>query len=60
MEKDANYALVGLISLLLLVGLMSFGIWLSQFNLNRDYQNYDIIFQRLSVHGSAGSSGCRR
>ncbi len=45
MEKDANYALVGLISLLLLVGLMSFGIWLSQFNLNRDYQNYDIIFQ---------------
>jgi phospholipid/cholesterol/gamma-HCH transport system substrate-binding protein len=45
MEKDANYALVGLISLLLLVGLLSFGIWLSQFNLNRDYQNYDIVFQ---------------
>lgn len=45
MEKDANYALVGLISLLLLVGLMAFGIWLSKFNLNRDFQNYDIIFQ---------------
>lgn len=45
MEKDANYALVGLVSLLLLVGLLSFGIWLSQFNLNRDYQSYDIVFQ---------------
>lgn len=45
MEKDANYALVGLISLLLLVGLMTFGIWLSQLNLNRDFQNYDIVFQ---------------
>ncbi len=45
MEKDANYALVGLVSLLLLVGLLSFGIWLSQFNLNRDFQNYDIVFQ---------------
>lgn len=45
MEKDANYALVGLISLLLLVGLMAFGIWLSQLSLNRVYQNYDIVFQ---------------
>lgn len=45
MEKDANYALVGLISLMLLVGLMAFGIWLAQFNLNRDFQNYDIVFQ---------------
>ncbi|MCA6243433.1 MAG: MCE family protein [Phenylobacterium sp.] len=45
MEKDANYALVGLFSLLLLVGLMAFGIWLSQLSLNRDFQNYDIVFQ---------------
>lgn len=45
MEKDANYALVGLISLLLLIGLATFGIWLSQFNVNRDFQKYDIVFQ---------------
>ena len=45
MEKDANYALVGLFSLALLVGLLAFGIWLAQFNLNRDFQNYDIVFQ---------------
>jgi phospholipid/cholesterol/gamma-HCH transport system substrate-binding protein len=45
MEKDANYALVGLFSLTLLVGLLAFGIWLAQFNLNRDFQNYDIVFQ---------------
>ena len=45
MEKDANYALVGLFSLLLLVGLLAFGIWLAQFNLKRDFQNYDIVFQ---------------
>ena len=45
MEKDANYALVGLFSLALLVGLLAFGIWLAQFNLNRDFQNYDIGFQ---------------
>lgn len=45
MEKTANYALVGLFSLILLVGLIAFGIWLAQFNLNRDFQKYDIVFQ---------------
>jgi len=45
MEKDANYALVGLSTLILFAGLVIFVIWLARISLNRDYDTYDIIFQ---------------
>ncbi|MFC3077515.1 MlaD family protein [Phenylobacterium terrae] len=45
MEKNANYALVGLSSLILFAGLIIFIVWLARFQVNRDYDLYDIVFQ---------------
>jgi phospholipid/cholesterol/gamma-HCH transport system substrate-binding protein len=45
MERNANYALVGLISTILLIGLVVFIVWLAGSGLTRQYDLYDIIFQ---------------
>ncbi len=45
MERDANYAVVGVVSTALLVGLVVFVVWLTGFNLNRSQDLYDIIFE---------------
>ncbi len=45
MEKNANYALVGLSTLLLTVGLMIFLGWLARIYLDRDYDIYNILFK---------------
>jgi len=45
MEKNANYALVGLSSLILFIGLLIFVFWLARLQFSRDYDQYDIIFQ---------------
>lgn len=45
MERNANYALVGLISTVLLAGLVVFLVWLAGSGLNQAYQFYDIVFQ---------------
>lgn len=45
MEKNANYALVGLSSVVLFVGLLVFAFWLARFQLTRDFDVYDIVFQ---------------
>jgi len=44
MERNANYALVGLASTLLLIGMIVFSVWLAAFKLNQDYDYYDIVF----------------
>lgn len=44
MERNANYALVGLSSLLLFAGIVIFVVWLARFQLARDYDQYDILF----------------
>lgn len=44
MEKNANYALVGLSSLILFVGLVVFVVWLARLQFTRDYDTYDILF----------------
>lgn len=44
MERNANYALVGLVTLLLFVGMVIFAFWLARLQFNRDYDNYDILF----------------
>ncbi len=44
MERNANYTLVGITSLLLFVGVIVFGFWLARFQLNRDYDTYKIQF----------------
>lgn len=45
MEKDANYALVGLSTLILFVGMMIFAVWLARLSFSREYDVYDIVFQ---------------
>lgn len=50
MERNANYALVGGLALLLLAGLAVFVVWLAGAQFNRQYDNYRIVFQG-SVQG---------
>ena len=45
MERNANYALVGLASTILITALIIFVVWLAQFSLNRDFDEYDIVFK---------------
>jgi len=45
MERNANYALVGLTSTLLVIGLVVFSVWLAAFKFNQDYDYYDIVFK---------------
>jgi phospholipid/cholesterol/gamma-HCH transport system substrate-binding protein len=52
MERNANYALVGLVATLLLIGLVVFFVWLGGSKLSRDFDLYDIVFQG-PVHGVA-------
>lgn len=45
MEKNANYALVGLSTLVLFLGLVIFSVWLARLQFAHDYDIYDIVFQ---------------
>jgi phospholipid/cholesterol/gamma-HCH transport system substrate-binding protein len=44
MEKNANYALVGLSSLILFVGLVVFVVWLARISFAQEYDLYDVVF----------------
>jgi phospholipid/cholesterol/gamma-HCH transport system substrate-binding protein len=44
MERNANYALVGLISAILFVGLVIFVVWLAGSGFSRNYDTYNILF----------------
>src|SRR5438128_11266255 len=44
MERNANYALVGLASTLLLVALVVFAVWLAGIR-SENYDYYDVLFQ---------------
>ena len=44
MEKNANYALVGLSSLILFIGLVIFIVWLARISFSQEYDLYDIVF----------------
>ena len=45
MERNANYALVGVISTILLIGLVVFVVMLAGNRFSRKFDEYDIIFQ---------------
>jgi phospholipid/cholesterol/gamma-HCH transport system substrate-binding protein len=45
MEKNANYALVGLSTLILSIGLVIFIVWLARLQFAHDYDLYDVVFQ---------------
>ncbi len=45
MERNAHYALVGLVSLLLFIGMIVFVVWLARFQFAKAYDIYDIDFK---------------
>jgi phospholipid/cholesterol/gamma-HCH transport system substrate-binding protein len=45
MERNANYALVGLASTLILAAMLVFVVWLAAIRPNQDYDNYDLVFK---------------
>ena len=59
MDRNANYALVGVVSAVLLVGLVIFSLWLATFKVGASYDIYDIVFKGpvsgLSEQGCSGS-----
>ncbi|HTI66726.1 MAG TPA: MlaD family protein [Caulobacteraceae bacterium] len=63
MERNAHYALVGLVSLLLLTGLVLFVIWLARVQFVKQYDLYDIDFKGpvrgLSAGGEVYFNGIR-
>ena len=44
MERNANYALVGISALLLFMGTLIFVVWLARFQFAHDYDQYDVLF----------------
>jgi phospholipid/cholesterol/gamma-HCH transport system substrate-binding protein len=63
MERHANYALVGALSLALIIGLAVFVVWLAGSQFDRDYDPYDIVFlgsvQGLSEGGDVYFNGIK-
>lgn len=55
METHARYLLVGLFSIIVTILLITFSLWLGKLQLDREYQNYDVMFHEsvsgLSVGG---------
>ena len=45
MERNANYALVGLIFTVLLIATIVFVLWLTNFAFSQRYDTYDVVFQ---------------
>lgn len=45
MEKNANYAMVGLSAIILFVGLVVFIVWLARWQFRQENDIYDILFQ---------------
>ncbi|PHY17610.1 MlaD family protein [Caulobacter sp. BP25] len=63
MERNANYAVVGAITLALFIGLIVFAVWLAKISFNRDYDLYDVLFvgpvRGLSQGGEAHFNGIK-
>lgn len=63
MERNANFALVGALSLALFAGLLVFMVWLAGAQFNRDFDEYRIVFdesvQGLSNGGEVYYNGIR-
>ena len=63
MERNANYALIGLVTTVLFLGLVFFVIWLARLQFAEDFDEYDVIFQGpvrgLSTGGEVHFNGIR-
>jgi len=63
MERNANYALVGFVTLLLFIGMVIFVVWLARVQFAKEYDIYDIVFvgpvDGLSVGGEVHFNGIK-
>ena len=63
MERHANYALVGIVTLGLFIGLLAFVVWLAGFQFNKHYDIYDVSFvgpvRGISDGGEAHFNGIK-
>ena len=48
METRANYILIGIFTLLSILGTLAFFIWLASFQVNKQYQSYGILFEDVT------------
>lgn len=54
METRANYILIGVFTLLAILGTLGFFIWLASVQVNKQYQNYGILFDDVSGLDASG------
>lgn len=54
METRANYILIGVFTLLAILGTLGFFIWLASVQVNKQYQSYGILFEDVSGLDSSG------
>jgi len=54
METRANFILIGVFTLLAILGTLGFFIWLASVQINKQYQNYGILFDDVSGLDASG------
>ncbi|WP_298864328.1 MlaD family protein [uncultured Sulfitobacter sp.] len=54
METRANYILIGIFTLLSILGTLAFFIWLASVQVNKQYQTYGILFDDVSGLDASG------
>lgn len=54
METRANYILIGVFTLLSIIGTLAFFIWLASVQVNKQYQSYGILFEDVSGLDASG------
>jgi phospholipid/cholesterol/gamma-HCH transport system substrate-binding protein len=54
METRANYILIGVFTLLAILGTLGFFIWLASVQVNKQYQSYGILFEDVSGLDASG------
>ncbi|TMV05658.1 MCE family protein [Ruegeria sediminis] len=55
METKANYILIGAFTLAGILGLFGFLLWLAKFEVTRQYDYYDVLFDNVSGLSTAGT-----
>ncbi len=54
METRANYILIGVFTLLSILGTLAFFVWLASVQVNKQYQSYGILFEDVSGLDASG------
>ena len=56
METRAHHVLIGLFSVLIVVGAMLFGLWLAKASMDSTFKDYEVVFNEAVSGLSKGSS----